>query len=110
MTYRQWPRSRKVAYCLTVAGLVAVACFLVANKGFDASSASAPGSAPAGSTRSPQAASIAAAAAAGASPVPGQTTTTEPAPPASETAGGSSPTLTVPKRTPEATLKGDVPS
>jgi lipoprotein-anchoring transpeptidase ErfK/SrfK len=109
MTYRQWPRSRKVAYCLTVAGLVAVACFLVANKGFGASSASAPRAVPAGSTRSPEAASIAAAAAAGASPVPGQTTTTEATQPASETAGGSSPTLTVPKRTQVATLKGDVP-
>jgi lipoprotein-anchoring transpeptidase ErfK/SrfK len=108
MTYRQWPRSRKVAYCVTVAGLIAVACLLLVNNGFGSSSASAPSPAPAGATPSPKAPSIAAGAARP-STSSAQTATTEAAQSATEPAESSSSAVAVPRKTVLATLKGDVP-
>ena len=44
MNYRRWPPTRKIAYWLATAALVASACFLLTNKGFGPSSASPPDS------------------------------------------------------------------
>jgi lipoprotein-anchoring transpeptidase ErfK/SrfK len=113
MNYRRWPPTRKIAYWLAMAALVASACFLLTNKGFGPSSASPPDSGSLGSALSATnpgsprtdagvATDLPAAAGTTASTAAGAAHEIEPSSPPGPVAG-------VPRKTLVARLNGDVP-
>jgi lipoprotein-anchoring transpeptidase ErfK/SrfK len=106
MNYRQWPRGRKIAYWLAMAGLMATVCFLLSNRSSGPSSASPPASGRTDSalsdtsTGDPSAPSADVTAPQGQPTSSAGTTTTAAAPP---------PAVAVPRVTLVATLNGNVP-
>ena len=117
MNYRRWPRRGKIAYWLTIAGLVATSCFVMTNNGSGTSLASPPASGSEASALSdtdsgwvPPSAN--ATTAPGESASEGTTATAAAGAPAAagEPSGGpSNPVLAVPATTVVATLNGNAP-
>lgn len=118
MNYRRWSHGKKIVYWLSVAGLMAIVCFVVTAKTLTSSSAS-PVSGADTSTFSGAGGSGLGVPHSGASSPDGQpgsvgtrttvTTTLRPSQGATEPSTAPPSTLAVPKKTLVATLNGDVP-